>query len=96
MIHGEAESGDHIVERDALSALLEIVLRGSKRLAVFVCQIICLTVFQHYFKQVAHRTELGRGQQVDQRVSLPSFLLEIECHGCTPTQVYRGAMGAGG
>src|ERR1700686_184122 len=56
LVHGEAEIGDHLFERNTLAALFEIVSRGRDRAAILVGQF--LFVVDDDFEQPTHDSQL--------------------------------------
>jgi hypothetical protein len=62
--------------------LLERVEASLSGSAVLFGQFFFLIFIDHRFEQRANRAELGGRHQIEQRVRLLAFLLQIEIHGC--------------
>ncbi len=80
LIHGEAELGDYLFERNALASVAEVLIRGVQGAAVFLGEFLVVVVVDHDFEQRADRAEFGGRQLIEQGVRLLEFLLEIEGH----------------
>lgn len=75
LFHGEAASGDNLLERDALPALAEILAGGTQGAAVFFGRFLfVLVVIDHDFEQAPNRSEFRGRQLIEQRVGLLAFL----------------------
>jgi hypothetical protein len=66
-----------LFEGEALAALAEVLIGSTQGAAVFVGEFLVFVVIDHDFEQATDRAELGGRQEIEQRVGLLAFLLQI-------------------